>query len=190
MGDAREIVAGGAKKSPAAALFLVVASGISLAATFSEDAVKAAYLHRFASYVYWPDESQPSTQLVIGVFGADTVAGELERLLPVGTQGRRIIVVEIEAGKKPAPMHILYIGPGRLAEARDVLLSVRGQPVLVVTDDENGLARGGTINFLRVNRNVRFEISLESARIGGLKISSGLLSVAARVEGVEQDPAG
>ena len=165
---------------------LALKSGIPLAATFGEEAVKAVYLNRFASYVYWPAESQPSAQLVIGVFGADAVADELERLLPQpGTQNRPTVIKRVEPDNIPGSMHILYVGPGRLAEARDVLRSVERRPVLVVTDDDNGLARGGTINFVRVNRNVRFEISLETARRSGLQISAGLLSVAARVEAVD-----
>ena len=56
------------------------------------------------------------------------------------------------------------------------------QPILIVTDDERGSMRGGVINFIEVERNVRFEISLIAADRARLKIDSALLSVAARVE--------
>jgi hypothetical protein len=39
------------------------------------------------------------------------------------------------------------------------------------------------VNFTQVGRNVRFEISLTAAERSGLRINSGLLSVATRVEG-------
>ena len=51
-----------------------------------------------------------------------------------------------------------------------------------MTDNEHGLDGGGVINFIEVNRNLRFEISLNAADRSGLKINSALLSVAARVE--------
>ena len=56
------------------------------------------------------------------------------------------------------------------------------RPILLVTDDEHGLDGGGVINFIEVDRNLRFEISLNAADRSGLKINSALLSVAARVE--------
>jgi hypothetical protein len=180
----REWVGGCAGASRVAALCLAFASGATVAADFSEEAIKAAYLHRFASYVYWPAGTPASTPFVIGVFGADAVATELERLLPLLTaESRPAVVRRLRPGMKPGQLHILYVGPGHLADARDLLLTLEREPVLIVTDDENGLARGGMINFVRVNRNVRFEVSVEAARTSGLQMSSGLLSVAARIEG-------
>jgi hypothetical protein len=55
-------------------------------------------------------------------------------------------------------------------------------PVLVVTEGEGALERGSVINFLVVEGNVRFEVSLPAAEQRGLKLSSRLLSVALRVE--------
>jgi hypothetical protein len=59
----------------------------------------------------------------------------------------------------------------------------------LVTDDNGGLSDGSAINFLTIDRNVRFEISLSAAERWGLKISSELLSVAIRVQGRPSDPA-
>jgi hypothetical protein len=53
-----------------------------------------------------------------------------------------------------------------------------------VSDQDGGLSSGSTVNFVEMDRHVRFEISLVAAERSGLKINSGLLSVAARVEGV------
>jgi hypothetical protein len=53
---------------------------------------------------------------------------------------------------------------------------------LLVTENESGLDGGAVINFVEVNRNLRFEISLNAADRSGLKVNSALLSVAARVE--------
>ena len=52
----------------------------------------------------------------------------------------------------------------------------------MVTESENGIDGGAVINFIEVDRNLRFEISLNAADRSGLRINSALLSVAARVE--------
>ncbi len=55
--------------------------------------------------------------------------------------------------------------------------------MLLVTDEEGGLNAGSALNFLTIDRNVRFEVSLTSADRWGLKVSSELLGVAVRVLG-------
>src|SRR5208282_6289250 len=55
--------------------------------------------------------------------------------------------------------------------------------MLLVSDEEGALSAGSTLNFLTIDRNVRFEVSLTSADRWGLKISSELLGVAIRVLG-------
>ena len=66
---------------------------------------------------------------------------------------------------------------------RRFITSLAGRPVLIVTDEEQGLEEGSTVNFMLVDHRLRFEVSLTAAGHSGLKISSELLSVAARVEG-------
>jgi hypothetical protein len=152
------------------------------AAVFSPDAVKAAFLYRFASYVEWPDDA-PNGPFVIAVAGADEVAKQLDVLLPRMTVSGRPTVVRRVA--RPADLdgvHILYVGPQPLARTRALREVAIGRPILIVTDDEHGLDAGGVINFLETKRNVRFEISLIAADRARLRINSALLSVAARVE--------
>ncbi|HEV8442415.1 MAG TPA: YfiR family protein [Steroidobacteraceae bacterium] len=152
------------------------------AAVFSADAVKAAFLYRFASYVEWPEDA-PDGPLVIAVSGADQVAEQLGELLPkVNVDGRP---VEVRRVSKPAELdgvHILYVGPDSLARTRALRTAALDRPILIVTDDAKGLDSGGVINFVEAEHNVRFEISLLAADRARLKINSALLSVAARVE--------
>lgn len=54
-------------------------------------------------------------------------------------------------------------------------------PVLIVTESEDGLAQGSVINFVIVDRRVRFEVALAPASARSLSIAAGLLSVAINV---------
>ena len=77
--------------------------------------------------------------------------------------------------------HVLFIGnavspaPGGWAQR------LRDKPVLLVTDEPEGLRHGGMLNFLLVQGKLRFEASVPSADRSGLKLSSRLLAVAERV---------
>jgi len=61
------------------------------------------------------------------------------------------------------------------------LAAISHQPVLIVSNTPRGLDVGSMINFLLVDRRVRFEVSLPAAKRSGLRISAELLSVASRV---------
>jgi len=155
---------------------------LAQAAQFSVEAVKAAYLFRFAQYVEWPD-APSDAPFVIAVNGAEDVAVHLERLLPGMTvNNRRVIVRRISRVQELDGVHILYIGAQAFSRTRALRERAIHKPILLVTEDEDGIDGGGVINFIEVNRNLRFEISLNAADRSGLKINSALLSVAARVE--------
>ena len=152
------------------------------AAQFSVDAVKAAYLFRFAQYVEWPG-APADGPFVIAVSGADEVAVHLERLLPGMTvNNRRVVVRRVTRSQELDGVHILFVGADAFARTRGLRTRAARKPILLVTDDVDGLDGGGIINFIEVNRNLRFEISLNAADRSGLRINSALLSVAARVE--------
>jgi hypothetical protein len=186
----REKLLGNARKSVPRALLLAGALAVSAAMcssvhaqVFSADAVKAAFLHRFASYVEWPPEAVGDGPFVIAVTGAEDVARNLDELLPRMTlQGRRAEVRRITRGTDLEGVHILYIGAQVLARTRDLRDAAMQQPILLVTDGDDGFDGGGVINFLELDNKVRFEVSLMAADRARLRIDSALLAVAARVE--------
>jgi hypothetical protein len=166
--------------------FLILSTTAS-GATFSEDAVKAAFLHRFAAYVQWPHDLDETQPFVIAVDGGDDVAAQLLRLLPGLTiQDHHAELRRAQTVSDLDGVRILYVGPGRRAQTPALIQAASSRPILLVTDDDDGLAAGAIINFVRVERTVRFEVSLTAAGRSGLKINAGLLSVAARVEGRPQ----
>ena len=167
-----------------AALLLALGCQAAGAQEYSEAAVKAAFLYRFTQYVEWPPAALAAHAFTIDVLGADEVGRELEHFLP----GRLIhgvpaTVRRIRDLRELGEAQVLYIGPGR--DAASVIAALPQRSVLVVTDDEaRGLDAGGTVNFVVIDRRVRFEISLAAAERAGLRVSSELLGVAQRVQGV------
>ena len=154
------------------------------AESYSEDAVKAAYLYRFAGYIDWPPDALAGTPFTIAVFGAPGVAGELQRLLPTHPINRGIAQVrQISRVQDVGSAQILYVGSGHADVLRTLKSSGARRSILLVTDEEGGLDSGSVLNFLTIDRRVRFEISVTAAERSQLKISSDLLSVAVRIHG-------
>jgi hypothetical protein len=150
---------------------------------YSEDLVKAVFLYRFAGYVDWPAAASTGAPFTIAVLDADGVASELQRLLPNHPiKGRPAQLRRIRRVQELGDAEILYIGSGNASELRTLIRAIGARPVLLVSDAEGGLESGAMLNFLQVDRRVRFEVSLSAAERAGLKISSELLSVASRVQ--------
>lgn len=154
------------------------------ATEYSEDAVKAAYLYRFAGYVQWPVATEAGRPFTIAVVDAPAVARELRRLVPGHRINERVVnVVETSRVSEAEGAAILFIGAGHAGLLRRSLPGIEARSTLVVTEQRGGLHAGGSINFLMLHHRVRFEVSLIEADRARLKISAQLLAVAVRVFG-------
>jgi hypothetical protein len=151
---------------------------------YSEDAVKAAFLYRFTGYVDWPPEALANPPFTIAVLDADGVATELGRLLQNRqVQNQAAQVKSIKSIKEINNAQMLYIGAIHREDLRHIVAYMAGRPVLIVTNEDDGLDAGSTVNFLLIDQRVRFEISVDAAQRAGLKVASELLAVAIRVRG-------
>jgi hypothetical protein len=163
----------------------ICAFSIQAAEPYSANAVKAAFIYRFPGYMEWPAESLHGPVFVIGVFGADDMLAELQKLPPDRfIQNLPVEVRRITSMKNLGDIHVLYVGPGRAIDARAVIMAFDSRPILVITDEERGLASGSSINFLTVDRRIRFEVSLPAAEAAKLKVGSDMLSAALRLQRV------
>jgi hypothetical protein len=151
----------------------------------SESAVKAAFLSKFAGFVEWPAGTlaQPDEPLVIGISGSEAVASDLQKIAAArSTQLRRIVVRRLPDGNGWSGVHILFIAASSDSHVREVAALVRG-PVLVVTEQEDGLSLGAALNFVLDQGRVRFTAAPAAAEARGLRLSARLLALAQVVEG-------
>jgi hypothetical protein len=168
----------------ASLLLMSCVAGRADAQSVSEDSAKAAFVYRFTDYVEWPAPALQRAEFTIAVLDDRQLAQELERICG-GHQikGHPIRVQLVHRQKEASDAQIVFLGAGDTDAHRRFIAGLTGHPVLIVTDEEHGLDEGSTVNFMLVDERLRFEISLTAAGRSGLKISSELLSVAARVEG-------
>jgi hypothetical protein len=147
-----------------------------------EYAIKAAYLYQFGRYVQWPPTAFPNDRapVVIGVLGTDPFAGILDDIARTKQiEGRPIVIRRFPSVEKLGPCHILFVSASlSAAEKAAAIKKTQGTPVLVVGDDPEFANHGGVIGFFLEQNRVRFAINTEVAKLGQLRISSKLLSLA------------
>lgn len=149
-----------------------------------EHRVKAAFIYKFAGYVNWPEThfADADTPITIALMDAEPIAKELSQIAKGRTaQGRTIAIKRLEPGESLAGVHILFIGGHTTPQPEQMLRATQENSVLVVTDAEGALTRGSMINFVLVERRLRFEVALDNVEKSGLKLSSRLLAVAQHV---------
>ena len=168
---------------------IVVALGAAIGQASGEQAlerdVKATFLYNFTRFVEWPPELPPGAEPFRLCVAADsemalsigrTVAGE-------SVKGRPLVMIEPQTPEEARACQILYVGRTETARAARLLSAVRDLPVLTVGDSPEFAERGGVIEFVLREKNVRFEVNLSSAQRSKLKLSANLLRVADRVLG-------
>jgi uncharacterized protein DUF4154 len=165
-------------------LGLLAFSGAPAASnTYSEDAVKAAFLSRFAEFVEWPPDAPAAQNFTIAVLGADAVASDLERLLPGSRiKGLPAQVRRIRGVQDLGDCQLMFLGADQGDALRAIVAKLAARAVLLVTDQQKSIDAGGIVNFVLVDNRVRFEVSLPAAQRSRLRVSSELLSVALRVQ--------
>lgn len=170
----------------AAAAWPYRAGAQALAAPSRDTLVKAAFLHKFASFVEWPDGTfaRPDTPLRIAVVGDDLLWRDLRELArDRDRDGRPVTVSRLDLGDALAGYHIVYVKSGSPSRIADVLATAP-EGVLTVADSDTGLhPRGSVLSFFLDEGRVRFGVSLAAAARQRLRLNPRLIA-AARLVGL------
>jgi hypothetical protein len=165
--------------APVIAAALPARAQVQAPAPVRESQVKAAFLHKFASFVEWPGSSfpRPDTPLRIAVVGDDNVWRDLDELArDRDRDGRPVLVSRLTPADSLAGQHIVYVR-GSAARVADVLARVP-EGVLTVADADGTHPRGSVLSFFDEDGRVRFGASIDAAARQKLRLSSRLLTVA------------
>lgn len=155
----------------------------------AETQIKAAMLYKFLGYTDWPATSFAGehSPYRIWVLGASHIHKELREL----TAGRKVNNRPIKVFKtatihRITRPHVVFVGRG--AEQSLPLLAKLAEQhsFLIVTEDDQGLIPGSTINLRLLDGRIGFDISIAYAQKNNLRFSARLLSVASSIEQGEQ----
>jgi hypothetical protein len=161
--------------------FVPVAAGQSVTAP----ALKAAFLHRFATYTDWPVDTLPvGESLVLCVVNDGAVAAMLETLTKDRSVDGRSLVVATMGPGSPALSSCSVLFTSGLDPARSAALleAVNGKPVLTVGEGEGFARAGGVVGLFVEGGTLRFAINTDAAQRAHLQLSSKLLSLAKLVK--------
>lgn len=152
--------------------------------------IKAAFIHKFAMFIEWPEAAFPQkdSPIIIGIVGRDPFGSALDHTVQGNRVNKRDFVIKrIPRGQDIADCHIVFISSAETRRVRELVERLRDVPVLLVGETPGFARRGGTVNFRVEDNKVRFEINIDAAKRAGLNVSSKLLRVARIVHEQEWD---
>lgn len=144
------------------------------------EAVKAAQLYKFASFVTWPAGALGADRSPLRICVVDDAkfAAAVNRATRNRTLNGHPYQVRTTSADDLGDCHVVFLpGSEPPSVVSNVLSRLVGHPVLTVTD--GAASDAGIINFVIRDGRVRFEIDNATAQRGGLAINAQLLALAA-----------
>ncbi|MFH1312485.1 MAG: YfiR family protein [Candidatus Eisenbacteria bacterium] len=147
--------------------------------------VKAAFLYRFMHFVEWPEELAPKIEgaVIIGVIGNGPMHAALVAITASSKYPQRLVIKRFDDPQDLEFCHMLFISASAEGQSKAILKQLGDRGTLTVGEFDGFARQGGMINFIIVDKVVRFEINPDSAKRANLKISSKLLRLAKIVNG-------
>ncbi len=148
--------------------------------------VKAVFLFNFAQFVEWPPAAfaDSNSPLVIGVLGDDPFGAYLDETVRAERVANRVMQVQrYHRVDEITTCHVLFISQSEESRLEQTLATLRGRTILIVSDSDDFLQRGGMIQLATSEGKIRLRINVNAARTANLTISSKLLRSAELVPG-------
>ncbi|MBZ5633003.1 MAG: TonB-dependent receptor [Acidobacteriia bacterium] len=143
--------------------------------------LKLAFIYNMTKFVEWPlgAFSSPSAALTICVVGHDPFPADAERELRSRMSGgRHIDIQRITTTDNPGVCQVVFISDAEREDAAGILARTETSSVLTIGESQGFVERGGIVNLVTQNANIRFEINIGAAVRKRLIISSRLLALA------------
>lgn len=152
----------------------------------SEDAIKAAFLPKFARYIELPPANAPTAgqPYYVCIIGRDPFGPLIDRAAASETiDGHSVAVRRFASAEADAVSgcQIAFVAGTNDQATIRMLGALRHQPTLTITDARWSRAHG-MIHFVVAGGRVRFQIDQRSAETSGVEISSRLLALAIDVK--------
>lgn len=147
----------------------------------SEYQRKASLICTIVRSTQWPAKkfAQADSPFVIGVYGTDAISEYLREMIQDRRfHDRSVVVKHLHAREELVGCHVLFVSRSERERLGPVLGEVRRENILTVGESDDFLDRGGVVNFVIVEGNVRYQINGSSARRERLTISGKLLQYA------------
>lgn len=143
-----------------------------------ESSLKAAFLYNFTHFIEWDDNVFPD-EFVIGVVGNSLIDEPLEEIAKTRkVNSKKIVIRYYKTSAEVEKCNILFISKNCKASLSEFLTKPELKKTLIIGEKEEFAQNGAGINFVIVDKKLKFEVNKKSLDEAGLKVSAQLLKLA------------
>ena len=151
----------------------------SAAPTYSEAAVKAAFIVNIARAMDWPEGTfaEDKSPIALCLMGEHPFGDNLAKMAKkTQIRGRHVNIYTVTDPARVSGCHILFVSSSEDKRLDKVLQATTGKPILTVGDTPGFGDRGLLVNFYRAGDNIRFEINVRTLDRSGITASSTVIN--------------
>lgn len=160
------------------ALLFLMTSAFGSDEVMTANQVKALFLLNFASFVTWPALAfnSPDSALHYCVVGETSLRYILHNVIDgERVNNRTLRYFPNVRSSQLDRCHVLAVGQVDESERREILVQVKGIPVLTVGEDDAFLLAGGMISLVSQGAKVRPFVNLTALHAVGLSLNAKLM---------------
>lgn len=147
--------------------------------------IKAGFIYNFFRFIEWPSPGQTWT---VGILGSDPFEGGLRDFEARPVSGKTILIKKINDVKDAKGCDVVYIGPSESGRLNPLLNSLKGSPVLTISDLPEFADKGGAIGLTTESNRVRFVVNIDTLKQGNMRANARFLQLASRTITASQTP--
>lgn len=147
-----------------------------------QDKVEVAMALQLLGFVEWPEEAGyvAAREIAIGVFEDSALHDEFKAL--AASSRFRVILIDGDSSLELlSSLDAIIVNGEERASVGQLLTRLQGFPVLLIGSFDGFLEMGGMVNFVKKQKRMTFEISLEHSNRVGIGYRAKLLRLANRV---------
>lgn len=147
----------------------------------SRDQLEAECICKFAEFTTWPQKAfaASNSPLVIDILDDDPLGRVLDKTVRDETVGgRHLVVGSYRRAEEVKTCHILFISQSEIRQMDEIVKSLKGKPILTVTDAQGPAFARVMIHFNIERNKLRFHVNQQAAKAADITLSSRLLRMA------------
>jgi hypothetical protein len=163
-------------------LFLLITASLACVlaparAATREYEIKAGFIYNFFRFIEWPTPGQSWT---VGILGSDPFEGGLRDFEARPVAGKTITIKKVTGSADAKGCDVVYVGPSESTRLNSLLNSLKGSPVLTISDLPQFADKGGAIGLTTESNRVRFIVNIDTLKQGKMRANARFLQLASR----------
>ena len=144
----------------------------------TEENIKAVLIYNFTKFLHWPDDVL-GDRFKVGVIGNHDIAAALKVIsAKKSIKNLPALIEETSSLNGITKYNLIYLSGESGINVSSIVNAVKDKPILVIGDNEGWCEKGVSINLIKRDGKIKFEINLSVLKETGIESNSRFIKLA------------